>query len=39
MTQLKNKWTVCPVCGTVTVSKGCKLWCPKCKTLVEGCSG
>lgn len=37
--QPKNQWTVCPSCGKLTVSKGCKLICPACRRVVEGCSG
>lgn len=29
---------ICPVCGTEVEPRQCKVFCPKCKTLIYNCS-
>lgn len=44
-TEEKNKdeepeyrlWLTCPNCGKIVEQIKCKLICPYCKTIVEGC--
>ena len=31
--------SVCPVCGSMTIERKCKVVCPKCGHVIENCSG
>lgn len=31
--------SVCPICGHMTYEIKCKVWCDRCKRVIENCCG